>query len=128
MELRRLQSFIAVAEEAGFTRAAVRVHVAQPAISQQIAQLERELGQRLLDRTDRRIRLTPAGEAFLLYARTALKPPARLSLPATAADVRISDPASKNCRAASAASIGAQDGSKPRRLTQSCPSGNRAAA
>lgn len=72
MELRQLQYFIAVAEEAGFTRAAVRVHVAQPAISQQIAQLERELGRKLFDRSDRRIRLTPAGEAFLPYARISL--------------------------------------------------------
>ncbi|GAA3263547.1 LysR family transcriptional regulator [Nonomuraea helvata] len=72
MELRQLRYLVATAEEASFTRAAARVHVAQPAISQQIAQLERELGQQLLDRSDRRIRLTPAGAAFLPYAQAAL--------------------------------------------------------
>jgi DNA-binding transcriptional LysR family regulator len=73
MELRHLHYFVAVADEASFTRAAARVHVAQPAVSQQIGQLERELGQRLFDRSDRRIRLTPAGETFLPYARSALE-------------------------------------------------------
>jgi len=73
MELRQLAYVVAVAEESSFTKAAARAHVAQPAISQQIAQLERELGQRLFDRSDRRVRLTPAGEAFLPYARTALE-------------------------------------------------------
>jgi DNA-binding transcriptional LysR family regulator len=72
MEFRQLEYVVAAAEEANFTRAAARVHVAQPAISQQIAQLERELGEKLFDRSERRIRLTPAGEAFLPYARTAL--------------------------------------------------------
>lgn len=72
MELRQLRYLVAVAEEGTFTRAATRVRVAQPAISQQIAQLERELGERLFDRSDRRVRLTPAGEAFLPFARAAL--------------------------------------------------------
>lgn len=72
MELRQLAYFVAVVEESSFTRAAARVHVAQPAISQQIAQLERELGHRLFDRSDRPIRLTPVGEAFLPHARAAL--------------------------------------------------------
>ena len=72
MELRQLEYVVAAAEEASFTRAAARVHVAQPAISQQIAQLERELGERLFDRSERRIRLTSAGEAFLPHARAAL--------------------------------------------------------
>ncbi|WP_162562712.1 LysR family transcriptional regulator, partial [Mycolicibacterium conceptionense] len=47
MELRQLEYFVAVAEEANFTRAAERVHVAQPAVSAQIRHLERELGQQL---------------------------------------------------------------------------------
>src|SRR5215213_6125008 len=72
MELRQLQYLVAVAEEASFTRAAARVRVAQPAISQQVAQLERELGERLFDRSDRKVRLTAAGEAFLPHARAAL--------------------------------------------------------
>src|SRR5215468_2316603 len=72
MELRQLRYLIAVAEEASFTRGAARVHVAQPAVSQQIAQLERELGDKLFDRSDRQVHLTPAGEAFLPYARAAL--------------------------------------------------------
>lgn len=72
MELRQLQYFLAVAEEASFTRAAARAHVAQPAVSQQIGQLERELGEKLFDRGDRRVRLTPAGEAFLPHAREVL--------------------------------------------------------
>ncbi|BDY32457.1 LysR family transcriptional regulator [Mycolicibacterium mageritense] len=72
MELRQLEYFVAVTEEANFTRAARRVHVAQPAVSAQIARLERELGQPLLDRSRREVRLTAAGEAVLPYARAAL--------------------------------------------------------
>ncbi|SEH80233.1 DNA-binding transcriptional regulator, LysR family [Mycolicibacterium rutilum] len=72
MELRQLEYLIAVAEEANFTRAAERIRVAQPAVSAQIARLERELGERLLDRTQRRVRLTAAGEAVLPFARAAL--------------------------------------------------------
>jgi DNA-binding transcriptional LysR family regulator len=72
MELRQLEYFVAVAEEANFTRAAARIHVAQPAVSAQIQRLERELGQPLLDRSRRTVRLTAAGEAALPYARAAL--------------------------------------------------------
>jgi DNA-binding transcriptional LysR family regulator len=72
MELRQLEYFVAVAEEANFTRAAQRIHVAQPAVSAQIQRLERELGQPLLDRSRRMVRLTAAGEAALPYARAAL--------------------------------------------------------
>jgi len=72
MELRQLEYFVAVAEEANFTRAAERIHVAQPAVSAQIKQLERELGQPLLDRSRRTVRLTAAGEATLPFARAAL--------------------------------------------------------
>lgn len=72
MELRQLEYLIAVAEEANFTRAAERVHVAQPAVSAQIARLERELGQPLFDRSRRAVRLTAAGEAALTHARCAL--------------------------------------------------------
>lgn len=72
MELRHLQYLVAVADEGSFTRAAERVHVAQPGVSAQIRQLERELGQQLLDRGARRVRLTAAGAAVLPYARAAL--------------------------------------------------------
>jgi DNA-binding transcriptional LysR family regulator len=72
MEFGQLRYVLAAAEERSFTRAAERVHVAQPAVSQQIAQLEREVGAKLFDRSERRIRLTPAGEAFLPHARAAL--------------------------------------------------------
>ena len=53
MELRQLEYFVAVADEANFTRAAEKIHVAQPGVSAQIRRLERELGQRLLDRSGR---------------------------------------------------------------------------
>jgi DNA-binding transcriptional LysR family regulator len=71
MELRQLEYLVAVAEEANFTRAAKRVHVAQPAVSAQIQRLERELGQPLLDRTRRTVRLTAAGQVALPYAKAA---------------------------------------------------------
>lgn len=73
MELRHLEYFVAVAEEANFTRAAQRLHVAQPAISAQLQKLERELGQPLLDRSRRQTRVTAAGAEALPYARAALK-------------------------------------------------------
>lgn len=72
MELRQLEYFVAVVEEANFTRAAARVHVAQPGVSAQIRRLERELGQELLDRSGRSVRMTAAGAAVLPYARAAL--------------------------------------------------------
>ncbi|WP_207755988.1 LysR family transcriptional regulator [Nonomuraea cypriaca] len=72
MELRQLEYFVAVAEEAGFTRAAARLHVAQPGVSAQVRQLERELGETLFDRSGRTVRLTAVGEAVLPYARAAL--------------------------------------------------------
>ncbi len=72
MELRQLEYFVAVTEEANFTRAAARLHVAQPGVSAQIRQLEAELGQPLLDRSARTVRLTAAGAAVLPHARAAL--------------------------------------------------------
>ncbi len=73
MELRQLEYFVAVAEEGSFTRAAARVHVAQPGVSAQIRRLEHELGQALLDRQPRSVRLTEVGAAVLPYARAALE-------------------------------------------------------
>lgn len=73
MELRQLQYFVAVAEEASFTRAAERVHVAQSGVSAQVRRLERELGQRLFERSARTVRLTEVGAAVLPHARAALE-------------------------------------------------------
>ena len=73
MELRQLEYFVAVAEEANFTRAAARVHISQSGVSAQVRQLERELGQVLLDRSGRSVRLTEVGTAVLPFARAALE-------------------------------------------------------
>ena len=72
MELRQLEYFLAVAEEANFTRAAERVHISQSGVSSQIRQLEQELGATLFDRSSRKATLTPAGAAALEPARAAL--------------------------------------------------------
>ncbi|MGI5447391.1 transcriptional regulator CynR [Streptomyces sp. CA-243310] len=71
-ELRHLRYLLAVAEHAGFTRAAESLRISQPTLSQQIKQLERAVGVQLLDRTGRTVRLTDAGEAYAHYARRAL--------------------------------------------------------
>lgn len=70
---RHTHYFLAVAEHHGFTRAAAALHVSQPALSQQIRQLEEMLAVQLFDRSGRTIRLTDAGEVYLRYARSALQ-------------------------------------------------------
>jgi DNA-binding transcriptional LysR family regulator len=72
VELRQLRYFVTVAEELHFGRAAERLSVVQPAVSQQVARLERELGVRLLERTSRRVVLTGDGTRLLDAARAAL--------------------------------------------------------
>ena len=72
MELRRLEYLVAVADRHSFTRAADQLLVSQPGVSAQIRKLERELGQDLLDRSGRSVRLTEVGAAVLPYARAAL--------------------------------------------------------
>ena len=65
MEIRHLRSFCVLAEQLHFTKAALLLNVAQPALSHQIRQLEAELGTQLVERSNRRVRLTAAGEVFL---------------------------------------------------------------
>ncbi|MEQ9811915.1 MAG: LysR substrate-binding domain-containing protein [Azospirillaceae bacterium] len=72
LESRPLRAFVAVAEELSFVNAARRLHIAQPALTRTIKEIEAEIGVRLLERTTRVVRLTEAGEAFLGHARRTL--------------------------------------------------------
>src|SRR5258705_4587924 len=73
MDIRQLRYFIAVAEELNFTRAAERLHMAQPPLSTQIRSLEDEIGAQLFIRDKRRVFLTPAGQELLGRARAVLE-------------------------------------------------------
>jgi DNA-binding transcriptional LysR family regulator len=73
MELRHLRYFVTVANERNFTRAAEKLHIAQPPLSRQIQQLEEELGMVLLDRDSRPLRLTEAGRLFFEHASQVLE-------------------------------------------------------
>jgi DNA-binding transcriptional LysR family regulator len=72
MELRHLRYFVAVAEEKNFTRAAARLHIAQPPLSRQMQQLEEMLGVVLIEKGSRPLRLTEAGQFFLAHAKPLL--------------------------------------------------------
>ena len=69
MDLKRLEYFVAVAEAGSFSQAAASLHMSQPALSQQVALLEQETGQRLFNRTGRGVELTDAGQSLLTHAR-----------------------------------------------------------
>jgi DNA-binding transcriptional LysR family regulator len=85
MNLRQLSCFVAVAEEGSFTRAAERIGIAQPSLSQQVRGLEAELGGLLLERLARGIVLTPAGRSFLPEAQAAIRAAERAERSARAA-------------------------------------------
>ncbi len=72
MELRHLRYFVAVAEHLNFTKAAARLHLAQPSLTRQIHNLEAEIGVRLLNRSKSQVALTEEGRAFLVDARRVL--------------------------------------------------------
>ena len=89
MELQQLRYAVAIAEEQSFTRAAQRCFVVQSALSRQIKSLESELGVRLFARTSRKVKVTPAGEAFVKQARLCLQAAERAKASAAAAHGQI---------------------------------------
>ena len=101
MELRHLRYLVAVAEELNFTRAAARLHIAQPPLSQQIRQLELELGVSLFHRTKHQVRLTDAGEAVLQEARQTLAQANRVGIAAR----RVSEGVSGNLQVGFSSSV-----------------------
>ena len=86
MDLRQMEFAVAIADELNFTRAAARCHIGQSGLSHQIAELEREIGTRLFDRTSRSVRLTPAGQTFVACARRVLRTVQEMSAEIAAID------------------------------------------
>jgi DNA-binding transcriptional LysR family regulator len=79
LELRHLRYFVAVAEDLSFSRAAERLHIAQPSVSAQIKELERDLGVMLFERTSRAVHLTSSGQDILPLARSLLEDARKLN-------------------------------------------------
>ncbi len=73
MEISTLQCFVAVADASSYTKAAAALNTSQPTLSRNVQMLERELGQRLLERNGRGVQLTDSGVAFLVHARAILE-------------------------------------------------------
>ncbi len=107
MELRHLRYFCAVADHGSFSEAGRQLHISQSAISEQIADLEREVGGPLLKRTSGRTRLTPHGQLFLAEARKTLLAADR------AVEVTTRSLLGEVGSSASASSSGAREASSP---------------
>ena len=93
MELRHIRYFLALAEEGNFTRAAAKLGIGQPPLSQQIKDLENEVGAQLFHRVPHGAELTAAGEAFLAEAKTAVDAAEKAKLAAQRANRRRADSA-----------------------------------
>src|SRR6266850_638962 len=98
MLLRHARYLLAVADHGSFTRAAAELHVSQPALSQQIRQLEETLGAQLLDRSGRVVRPTDTGLVYIDHARRAVRHPTEGSCSWPRADNEILRPASRSDR------------------------------
>jgi len=119
VELRQLAYFVAVAEQLHFGRAAAALSIGQPAVSQQVARLERELGVALFDRSGRAVRLTPAGSRFLPEARAVLVAADRAKQVATGPAVVAA--AAKTLRLGSSTGLGDRLGSVLQSLGELLP-------